>query len=117
MTVALAVSMLALESPAFAALQPSTDLGLGVAPVLTPIPIGERLSTVRGGSSGSFVRHAKAPSAHDAIEAERQNALLAPPDDDTLHLYVAGVAGLVLITLFMLAMLSRKPGQDPSVKA
>lgn len=117
MTATLAVAMLATESPAFAALQPSANLRLEAASVPMPLPIGEQLSTARDKPIIPMLRQAGPRGAQDGIEAERRNLLLAPPADETLHLYVAAAVGFVLLALLMLAMLSRKPGQGPSAEA
>ena len=114
MTAAMAVAMLAAESPAYAALQPSSDVRLEMASV--PMPPAEQLSTT-GKPVKALLRQAETRSAQDAIEAERRNLLLAPPADETLHLYVAAAVGFVLLALLMLAMLSRKSGQGPSAEA
>lgn len=117
MTVAMAVAMLAAESPAYAALQPSSDVRLELASVPMPLPTGEQFSATHTKPVKSMLQPAGARSSEDMLEAERRNLLLAPPADEALHLYVAGAVGFVLIALFMLAMLSRKPGRGPSAEA
>ena len=114
MTAAMAVAMLAAESPAYAALQPSSDVRLEMASV--PMPPAEQFSTT-GKSVNALFRQAAPRSAQDAVEAERRNLLLAPPADEALHLYVASAIGFIVIALLMLAMLSRKPRQGPSAGA
>lgn len=114
MTAVLAVAMLMTASPALAALQPSMDIGAGVAPVPMPIPIGEQLFAAH--------RHPPAPalrqvSAYDSVEIERRNLLLAPPGDETLRLWLAGATGFVVVALLLLAMLGRKPGEERSAGA
>lgn len=115
MTAAATVAILATGSPVLAALQPSADLRPEMVSV--PMPIGEKFSATGDRPIRPSLRQAEPRGAEDAIEAERRNFLLAPPADETLHLYVAGAVGFVLAALFMLAMLSRKPGRDPSAEA
>lgn len=117
MTAALAVVILATGSPVLAALQPSVDLRPEMASVSMPLPAGDRISATHAKPVKSMLQQAGARGTEDMIEAERRNLLLAPPADEALHLYVAGAVGFVLIALFMLAMLGRKPGQDPSAEA
>lgn len=117
MTAALAVVILATGSPVLAALQPSADLRPEVASVSMPLPTGDQLSATHAKPVKSMLQQAGSRGAEDMIEAERRNLLLAPPADEALHLYVAGAVGFILIALFMVAMLSRKPGQGPSAEA
>ncbi len=117
MTAALAVAILATGSPVSAALQPSADLRPEVASVAMPLPAGDRLSATHAKPATPLLQQTGSRGAEDMIDAERRNLLLAPPADEALHLYVAGAVGFILIALFMVAMLSRKPGQGPSAEA